>query len=277
MGLFVNIMAGDWLKIEKATSSKREVLVIAAELGIHPDHAFGMCFRFWSWCDDNLADGHARGVTKTILDRAIGHDGFAQAVINAGWLIDLGDAIQIPNFNRHLSQSAKNRALASERKRNQRAESHGEVTQKSRPDRDGSVTREEKRRDCKYIEREGWTDGPDSEWVTLAKEGKSLESIAAKIQVSVDSLMDTGREALMNQETIDLWAHSRVANQWCASKGKALTSETVRADMHSFAMNAHESKRKQNHAKDRKPTSRNDNTANAGRASAFAKIGKLES
>ena len=270
-------MAGDWLKIEKATSSKREVLVIAAELGIHPDHAFGMCFRFWSWCDDNLADGHARGVTKTILDRAIGHDGFAQAVINAGWLIDLGDAIQIPNFNRHLSQSAKNRALASERKRNQRAESHGEVTQKSRSDRDRNVTREEKRREDEERDNASGSNLPESQSHILAREGKSLESLAARIGIQVEKFTDHGKSLLMSEETVRRWADSRVAHDWCCAKGNALNDRNWPADMACFASISHEITRKQNHAKDRKPTSRNDNTANAGRASAFAKIGKLES
>jgi hypothetical protein len=234
-----------------------------------------MCFRFWCWCDDNLADGHAFGVTKMILDRVIGHDGFAQAVAKVGWLIDLGDAIEIPNFHRHLSQSAKNRALAAERKRSQRTESHTEVTQKSRSSRDNTVTREEKRIDYEYIQRETWSDGPESEWVTLAKEGKSLESIAAKLNLTVEALMMTAREAMMAEETVLQWADSRVANGWRASKGEPLRDNTVAADMRSFARISHKMETKQNNAKDRKPASRNDNTANAGRASAFAGIGRL--
>lgn len=52
-------MAGDWIKVEKATSRKPEVLRIAAALGVHPDHAFGLCFRFWCWCDDHLKSANA--------------------------------------------------------------------------------------------------------------------------------------------------------------------------------------------------------------------------
>lgn len=145
-------MAGDWIKIEKATARKREVLMIAGELGIHPDHSFGLCFRFWSWCDDNLSTGHALGVTNVLLDQLLGHDGFSLALINAGWLEENDGSLQVPNFDRHVSQSAKDRALANERKRIQR----DKVTKESRLGRDKKETeaRPEKRREEKSIKKE---------------------------------------------------------------------------------------------------------------------------
>lgn len=137
-------MAGDWIKVEKATARKPEVLRLADLLGIHPDHAFGLCVRFWFWCDDQLVDGHVPSVTNVTLNSIVGHAGFAEALAQVGWLmttIGIGGAqLQVPNFGRHLSEGAKNRALALERKRKQR---ETDVTVLSRTDRDESVTRQE--------------------------------------------------------------------------------------------------------------------------------------
>jgi hypothetical protein len=139
-------MAGDWIKVEKATARKPEVMAIADSLGVHIDHAFGLCVRFWSWCDDQMADGHANSVTNVTLDSAFGHDGFASALIKVGWLRVRNGSLEVPNFDRHLSESAKNRALSRSRKQKERYEC---VTKLSRSERDKSVTREEKRREEK--------------------------------------------------------------------------------------------------------------------------------
>jgi hypothetical protein len=76
-------VAGDWLKMEKATARKPEILRIAAALSIHSDHAFGLCFRFWSWLDDNLETGNVSGVTAALLDELLGRSGFCDALISA--------------------------------------------------------------------------------------------------------------------------------------------------------------------------------------------------
>jgi len=131
-------MAGDWIKIEKSTARKPEVLAISSALGIHPDHAFGLCVRFWSWCDDQLENGHADSVTNVTLDFVIGHSGFAQQLIRVGWLAETESGIDIPNFDYHLSESAKTRAQAAKRKSKSRAERdkcHGKVVTKTRPEK----------------------------------------------------------------------------------------------------------------------------------------------
>lgn len=108
-------MAGDWLKIEKATARKPEVLRLAELLSIHPDHAFGICFRFWSWCDDHLTNGNAASVTRITIDNAVDRPGFADALVSVGWLRDRNSSLEVPNFDRHISQSAKSRALTAGR------------------------------------------------------------------------------------------------------------------------------------------------------------------
>lgn len=130
-------MAQEWIKVEKATARKPEVLRISSALGIHPDHAFGLCVRFWCWCDDQCDSGHAAGVTLVTLDLILGHTGFATQLIKAGWLTETEDGISIPHFDYHLSQSSKTRAqsaIRKERSRSKRDICHGDSVTKTRPE-----------------------------------------------------------------------------------------------------------------------------------------------
>ena len=129
-------MAGDWIKFELATIDKPEVLLMADLLTLSADDVVGKLLRVWGWFDAQSLDGHAGGVTNVTLmkfiDGLVGHQGFAASMKTVRWLTDSG----IPNFDRHNGESAKNRALARDRKAKERSrESHAET-----------VTREEKRR-----------------------------------------------------------------------------------------------------------------------------------
>lgn len=137
-------MAGDWIKFEKSTLMKPEVLRVASILNIHRYQAVGACLAFWSWCDDQLRECHARSVTEKMIDDVVGVTGFAAALLETGWLLSRNGSIEVPNFDRHLSDSAKNRSLSSNRQRRRR---NDDVAKLSRSERDKSVTREEKRRE----------------------------------------------------------------------------------------------------------------------------------
>jgi hypothetical protein len=129
-------MAGDWIKVEKSTPRKPEVLRLAVLLNIHPDHAFGLCCRFWSWCDDNLTNSNAQGVTESLLDALLGRDGFASALVQVGWLQVRQGSLVIPNFDLHLSQGAKSRALAARRQAQHRSrKSNAESVTKTSPEK----------------------------------------------------------------------------------------------------------------------------------------------
>lgn len=108
-------MALNWIKVEKATARKPEILKIASDLGIHSDQAFGLCIRFWCWCDDQMESGYAQSVTPVALDSVFSCDGLTHALIKVGWLTTENDMLVIPNWERHLSKSAKKRALSAER------------------------------------------------------------------------------------------------------------------------------------------------------------------
>jgi len=115
-GFFIGeIMAGDWIKVEHATTDKPEVFQIAEILKIDPDAALGKCVRFWVWADQQLRDGNAENVTSVTLDRLCFCPGFAQALVDVGWLVFDGGSLLIPNHDRHLSKNAKKRAQTNRR------------------------------------------------------------------------------------------------------------------------------------------------------------------
>jgi hypothetical protein len=44
-------MAGDWIKLQKDTPDKPEVLAIATRMNLDPDAVVGKLVRIWSWFD----------------------------------------------------------------------------------------------------------------------------------------------------------------------------------------------------------------------------------
>ena len=203
-------MAGDWIKVEKSTPYKPEVLRLSGLLSIHPAHAFGLCFRFWSWADDQLTNGHALGVTEITLDSVIGHAGFTSALINVGWLQVRSGSLVVPHFDRHLSDSAKNRALSGERKKNQRSSV-------SRSERDKSVTREEKRREEKSIK---------------STRSKPAPAVVDKVDVPATDEPPAGSVESPKQIQVAPPPYNLIASQYVAAfGGKANLNDTRRSAM----------------------------------------------
>jgi 5-methylcytosine-specific restriction endonuclease McrA len=142
-------IAGDWLKVEKDTPEKPEVLALSARLGVSRADAFLACFVFWRWADAQTPDGSAPLVTPAMIDTMVGLPGFSHALSEVGWLRLRSGGVELPHFGRHMGQSAKRRVDAAERQRASRARDGPPhppaVTLLSQ----NSVTREEKRREEK--------------------------------------------------------------------------------------------------------------------------------
>jgi DNA replication protein DnaT len=136
-------MAGEWIKVENHLHEKIEVAAIAEHTGMDIDTAVGKLIKVWAWASRNC---YADGVTNVTALRVIREisrcDSFDEALIKTGWIIVKGDKIEFTNFDRHNSQTAKDRALASARMAKKRGHDH--VTEKLRSQRNNSVTREEK-------------------------------------------------------------------------------------------------------------------------------------
>jgi len=132
-------MAGDWIKMRCNLDTDPAVFQIAAQLGLDELSVVGRLWKVWAWADQHVSDCHATGVTDVTLDRISTTPGFAAAMRRVGWITGESDSPTLPRFDRHNGQSAKTRALATERQSRKR---HANVTPESRPERD--QRREEK-------------------------------------------------------------------------------------------------------------------------------------
>tara|TARA_R110002020_G_scaffold471097_1_gene697548 strand:- start:7119 stop:7754 length:636 start_codon:yes stop_codon:yes gene_type:complete len=124
-------MADFWIKIEKSTPDKPEVLQISSLLNIpDPDTVMGKLVRVWSWFDSNSENGHAPSVTNVLLDRMTGVTGFTDALVEVGWMDKTEEGFYMSNFDRHIGKGAKKRASDAERKRKSRECHTSSVTKK---------------------------------------------------------------------------------------------------------------------------------------------------
>lgn len=130
-------MAGDWIKLQKDTPDKPEVLAIAARMNLDQDAVVGKLVRIWSWFDTHTVDGNAISVTFSFLDRLTGVTGFAEQVALVGWLEQNGHELTLPNFDYHNGDTAKKRALGKNRieKHRSNAECNAETVTESLPEK----------------------------------------------------------------------------------------------------------------------------------------------
>lgn len=114
-------MAGDWIKLQKDTPDKPEVLAMASKLGLDSDAIVGKLVRVWCWFDTHTVDGNALSVTYSFLDRLSGVTGFAEQMESVGWLTQSDHVLSLPNFDYHTGNTAKRRALTKNRVENVRS------------------------------------------------------------------------------------------------------------------------------------------------------------
>ncbi len=134
-------MSGFWIKWEKGLTRKPEILRMAARLMISPTQTAGSLMLVMEWLDDSVKDlsedGHADvtlgSLPSSFVDSISGIQGFAEALAEVGWVQQNGDVLRFVNVGRHNLTSAKNRALASDRKRAERSRNgHAESVTKTR-------------------------------------------------------------------------------------------------------------------------------------------------
>ena len=91
------------------------VFRMAEALGIDELHVVGCLFCFWAWADKHAVDGRVDGATTRLVDKVSMASGFADALVSVGWLKFDEAGLQIPNFERHNGESAKERGLKNAR------------------------------------------------------------------------------------------------------------------------------------------------------------------
>ncbi len=155
-------MADDWIKMRENLHEQPEVLQMASSLETRPEHIVGYCHRFWGWVSrnvspqdrDNCPGGCVTGVPLVSVESVLNLPGFLEMMCEVGWLkyepANGKHIITVPKMDNHLSETAKKRALDTQKKRKQREKP---VPPVSRKKRDKKGTREEKNREEKITNR----------------------------------------------------------------------------------------------------------------------------
>lgn len=136
-------MAGDWIKMRTALASERATMLICDQTGLDQFAVVGRLHAVWSWAGEHTSNGVVRGVTLKTIDRVTSCEGFARAMLNAGWLEDLaGTGIRFPRWHKYQDKSARQRELNAARQRRHRHKKkrYGNVTNNA-----GNALREEER------------------------------------------------------------------------------------------------------------------------------------
>jgi hypothetical protein len=111
-----------WIKVEYSLLSKPEVMQMAAHFDISEHEVVGHLVAFWCWVDTNVSPECPDVIgTKSGLDRVCGREGMVEVLIEVGWLSFDGKRFSVPNMDRHLSKSAKQRSVEARKKQNQRS------------------------------------------------------------------------------------------------------------------------------------------------------------
>lgn len=108
-------MRRPWIKIEVSTPDKPEICAMAKKLRIDVDSVVGKLVRLWSWAELSNVDPNDLNVTKEFIDRVCGRKGFAEALIQVGWLQEDGETLSFPKFSRHNGNASKVRSLTARR------------------------------------------------------------------------------------------------------------------------------------------------------------------
>ena len=146
-------MAGSWIRMRHDLIDAPEIRRLARAAGVTKDDVYGKLFRLWSWFDRHSVNGVVADEEIEAVDELIGVTGFAAALVSVGWLASQEGGIVIPHWDRHNSETAKERALAAVRQERHRGkEPPGDMSRSERDSPAGdchgaSVTRLEKNRE----------------------------------------------------------------------------------------------------------------------------------
>lgn len=141
-------MAGDWIKMRTNLDTDPAVVRIASGLKLDRFAIVGRLHKIWAWANEHSVDGQDVPVDADFLDSLVATPEFSAQLRSVGWLSGRDGSLSFPNFLRHNGDSAKQRALDAERKRNVRKQSE------KCPDDNRTKTGPEKRREEKSISKD---------------------------------------------------------------------------------------------------------------------------
>ena len=138
-------MAGDWIKVEKATPGKPMIRHVARTCGCSIGDAFLAWFRLWSYFDEITASGYVPHFTQEDADEEARLKGIGEA-LSGEWLFFDPSGCTINNWGDHNGESAKARGQKTDRQRRWR-ESHGKPVDASVDGATSTTASPEKRRE----------------------------------------------------------------------------------------------------------------------------------
>jgi hypothetical protein len=109
-------MAGDWIKMRSNLWDDPRVAGVCDRTGASEAQVIGALYWLWTTADQHTQDGFMGGLTTTSVNRKTAVEGFAQALIEVGWLEHAEGGLIVPRFDEHNGVSAKRRASEAKRK-----------------------------------------------------------------------------------------------------------------------------------------------------------------
>lgn len=187
-------MAGSWIKFRHDLIDAPEIRRLSRACGVTRDDVYGKLFRLWSWFDRHSRNGRVDDETEELVDEIVGHAGFAAALVSVGWLYHDQGGIVIPNWDRHNSETAKQRALDAARKAAARDQENVSGNEPDMPAKSCPATtrtrQDERREELPPLPRDGfdkaawakfrkaWNAGSGKPWKPVNPHPKFVERIA---------------------------------------------------------------------------------------------------
>lgn len=162
-------MSREWIKMRIDLVEDPAVMFMAERLEMDERAVVGYLHSLWSWAWRQCNAGTVTHVTLRALQRVCGLDQLPALMVEVGWLelleVDGRPVVRFPNWDRHNSQSAKQRALTQ-----QRVDAH-----RTRPRNAASVTPalpDRDREEDQEILGPGNTQSPDQRGEKPARKAK---------------------------------------------------------------------------------------------------------
>ena len=148
----------NWIKMQTCLRDSPKVDRITDILDNSEAETIGALFILWSIADTQTEDGQLQSMTTRMIDRKTGVTGFADALVQVGWLVVEEEGVTLPNFGDHNGSTAKSRASNAKRVANYKSRNGKELPKKNRANGEALPTanakplpnplpREEKRRE----------------------------------------------------------------------------------------------------------------------------------
>lgn len=106
-----------WIKIRTDLLDDPDLLILSDIIQTECRTLVGHLVFFWSWVDRHITAGDKIELSKETIDHLIGVPGFTLGMQKIGWISGHDGAYTIPHMERHMSATAKARAMEAEARR----------------------------------------------------------------------------------------------------------------------------------------------------------------